>query len=133
MYLPYCSCSTSVTRIDDIIYLSFLASTAQCLSVVLDYCSYSRYESNRRNSAILAAKMDESAKRAPPNLRPPTATSATRSILRLVPHRGGLVVSVSALQVVGCGFAPNHKNGTNCLPAWHASVRVGVWQCSLTV
>ena len=38
------------------------------------------------------------------------------------------------------GFAPrpghtkdHHKNGTNCLPAWHAGTRVGVWQCSPTV
>ena len=42
-----------------------------------------------------------------------------------------------------CGFASrpghfkdHHKNGTNCLPAWHACVRVGVskrqgtvWNC----
>ena len=27
----------------------------------------------------------------------------------------------------------HHKNGTNCLPAWHAGIRVGVWQCSRVV
>ena len=39
----------------------------------------------------------------------------------------GLVVSVSASHTVGCEFASQpghtkdyHKNGTNCLPAWHA-------------
>ena len=26
----------------------------------------------------------------------------------------------------------HHKNGTDGLPAWHACIRVGVWQCSLT-
>ena len=37
------------------------------------------------------------------------------------------VVSVSAFHMVGLGFASqpghakdHHKNGTNCLPAWHA-------------
>ena len=45
----------------------------------------------------------------------------------------GLVVSVSASHVVGRGFAfwlrhtkDQHKIGTNCHPAWHARVRVGV-------
>ena len=40
---------------------------------------------------------------------------------------GGLVVSVSASHTVGREFASrtghtkdHHKNGTNCLPAWHA-------------
>ena len=28
---------------------------------------------------------------------------------------------------------PKTINGTNCLPAWHASVRVGIWQCNPTV
>ena len=44
-----------------------------------------------------------------------------------VPCRVGLVVSVSAPHTVGRGFASqpghtkdHHKNGTNCLPAWHA-------------
>ena len=27
----------------------------------------------------------------------------------------------------------HHKNGTDCLPAWHAGIRVGVWQCYLTL
>ena len=43
------------------------------------------------------------------------------------PCRVGLVVSVSASHTVGREFAsrPGHtkdhlKNGTNCLPAWHA-------------
>ena len=52
---------------------------------------------------------------------------------RLLPHRGGLVVSVSASHAVGRGFASqsghtkcHHKNGTNCLPAFHVCVRVGV-------
>ena len=47
--------------------------------------------------------------------------------------RFGLVVSVSASHTVARGFAPqpghtkdHHKNGTNCFPAWHACVRVGV-------
>ena len=41
--------------------------------------------------------------------------------------RVGLVVSVSASYTVGRGFASrpgdikdHHKNGTSCLPAWHA-------------
>ena len=59
------------------------------------------------------------------------------------PHRVGSVVSESASNVVGHGFASrlghtkdHHKNGTNCHPAWHAIpeyVKVGVWQCSPTV
>ena len=43
------------------------------------------------------------------------------------PCRVGLVVSVSAFHTVGREFASrpghtkdHHKNGTNCLPAWHA-------------
>ena len=51
--------------------------------------------------------------------------------LNTLPHWVGLVISVSASHVVGRGFAPwpghtkdLHKNGTNCLPAWHACVRV---------
>ena len=46
---------------------------------------------------------------------------------------GGLVVSVSASHTVGYEFASRpghtkdyHKNVTNCLPAFHACVRVGV-------
>ena len=42
--------------------------------------------------------------------------------------------------LVGHGFVPRpsdtkeyHKNGTACLPAWQIGIRVGVWQCSLTV
>ena len=45
--------------------------------------------------------------------------------------RVGLVVSVSASRTVGRGFASwpghtkdHHKNGTNCLPAWHAMNQV---------
>ena len=48
-------------------------------------------------------------------------------------HRYGLVVRVSASHAIGCGLAPqlgqtkgHHKNGTNCHPAWHADIRVGV-------
>ena len=43
------------------------------------------------------------------------------------PCRVGLVVGVSASHTVGREFASrpghtkgNHKNGTNCLPEWHA-------------
>ena len=46
----------------------------------------------------------------------------------------------SASHAIGHGFAPwlgvnkdFHKNDTDCLPAWHAGVRVRVWQCKLTV
>ena len=52
------------------------------------------------------------------------------------PCRVGLVVSVSDSHTVGRGFASrpghtedHHKNGTNCLPAWHAMR----WGRSLTV
>ena len=45
--------------------------------------------------------------------------------------RDGLVGNVSASHAVGRGFASrpghtkdHHKIGTNCLPAWHACVRV---------
>ena len=45
------------------------------------------------------------------------------------PHRDGLV---SASCAVDRGFEPwlgytkdHHKNGTNCLPAWHTCVKVG--------
>ena len=51
-----------------------------------------------------------------------------------------LVDIMSTSQAVVCQFAfqlgqtkVHQKNGTNCLPAWHAVVRVGVWQCSPTV
>ena len=44
------------------------------------------------------------------------------------PCRVGSVGSVSASRT-----KDHHKNGTNCLPAWHAMRRVGVWQCSPTV
>ena len=44
-----------------------------------------------------------------------------------LPYRVGLVVSVSASHTVGRGFASwlvhtknHHKNGTNCIPEWHA-------------
>ena len=50
-----------------------------------------------------------------------------------VPCRVGLVVSVSVSHAVGREFAswPGHtkdhnKNGTNCLLALHACIRVGV-------
>ena len=43
------------------------------------------------------------------------------------PRRDGLMVSLSASHALCGGFAPrsgqnkdHHKNGTNCLPAWHA-------------
>ena len=58
--------------------------------------------------------------------------------LNTLPHWVGLVISVSASHAVGRGFAPRpghtkdlHKNGTNCLPAWHACVRVdsAAWLC----
>ena len=45
----------------------------------------------------------------------------------ILPCQVGLVVSVSPSHTVGCEFASrmghtkdHHKNGTNCLPAWHA-------------
>ena len=48
-----------------------------------------------------------------------------RSLI-LIPCRVGLVVSVSSSHTVVCGFASRsghtkdqHKNGKNCLPAWH--------------
>ena len=51
----------------------------------------------------------------------------------------GLVISVSASHAVGRGFGPrpghtkdHHRNGTNCLPAWRACIRVGVRQCNPT-
>ena len=54
--------------------------------------------------------------------------------------RYGSVVSVSACHAVGHGFGPQlgytkgyHKNDTNSIPVWHAIIRLGVWQCSLTV
>ena len=56
------------------------------------------------------------------------------------PCRVGLVASVSDSHAVGCGFTSQpghtkdlHKYGRNCLPSLQACVRVGVWQCSLTV
>ena len=56
-------------------------------------------------------------------------SAACAYLLKLRPD--GLVVSAS--YAVGCGFAPrpghtkdHNKNGTNCLPAMHACVRVGV-------
>ena len=49
----------------------------------------------------------------------------------------GLVVSVPACHAIYYGFAPwlspTKDLGTNCLPAWHASIRVGNWQCSPTL
>ena len=45
----------------------------------------------------------------------------------MVPMTLGLVVSVSAFHTLSRGFKSrpghtkdHHKNGTNCLPAWHA-------------
>ena len=45
----------------------------------------------------------------------------------------GRLVSMSVSHAIGRGFAPlpghtkdSHKNGTNCLSAWHASYSVGV-------
>ena len=50
------------------------------------------------------------------------------------------IYSVSTSHMVGHGFGsrPGHtkdhpKNGTNCLPALHTCVRVGVLQCSQTI
>ena len=50
-----------------------------------------------------------------------------------------LAVSVSSSRVVRREFAPRpdhikdlHENGTNCLPAWRASISVGVCLCSLS-
>ena len=40
-------------------------------------------------------------------------------LLQVKPCRVGSVGSVSASRTVGREFA-SHKNGTNCLPAWHA-------------
>ena len=52
--------------------------------------------------------------------------------------RDGLVVTMSASHVVGhglrswLGHTKDHLiNGTNCLPVWHASIRVGVQPDSL--
>ena len=46
------------------------------------------------------------------------------------PRQVGLVVSVSTSHEVGLRFMPwpshHHESGTNCLPAWHACVSVGV-------
>ena len=46
---------------------------------------------------------------------------------------GFIVVSVSTSHALGRGFTPqlshtkdHNKNDTNCLPAWHACVRVGI-------
>ena len=46
------------------------------------------------------------------------------------PRWSGLLVSVSAYHAVDRGFMPrqghtkdHHRNGTNCLPAWHACIR----------
>ena len=51
-------------------------------------------------------------------------------------RREDLAVSVSASHAIGRELAPRsghtkdyHKNGTNCIFAWHAVVRIGVWQC----
>ena len=51
----------------------------------------------------------------------------------------GFVLSMSISHAVGGGFASwlghtkDHYNATNCLPALHAGIREGVWQCSVTV
>ena len=45
----------------------------------------------------------------------------TSDINNSPPCRVGSVGSVSASRTVGRGHTKNHhKNGTNCLPAWHA-------------
>ena len=51
----------------------------------------------------------------------------SESVTYPLPCRVGLVVSVPASHTVGRVFASwpghtkdHHKNGTNCLPAWHA-------------
>ena len=55
-----------------------------------------------------------------------------KTCMYVEPCRAGLVVSVSASHTVGREFASrpghtrdHHKNGTNCLPAWHTCVMVG--------
>ena len=65
---------------------------------------------------------------------------STVIIFDILPCQDGLVISVSAFQAVGRGFAPrpdhtkdHHKNSINFLPAKHAGVRLGVWQCNATV
>ena len=62
------------------------------------------------------------------------------SLLSLVLDWDGLMVSMSASHVVGHGFVPwqghtkdHHEKDTNCSPTWHAGIRIGVWQCNLTV
>ena len=57
----------------------------------------------------------------------PTHTTIIPKAITLKPCRVGSVVSVSASHTVGREFASRpghtkdqHKNGTNCLPAWHA-------------
>ena len=49
------------------------------------------------------------------------------------------MVSLSTSHAVSRWFVPlpvhtklHHKNGTNCLPAWHTGLRIGVWQCNPT-
>ena len=55
-------------------------------------------------------------------------------------RRDALVLSVSASHAVGRELAhrrgytkDHHKNDTNCIPAWHAGIRVRIWQWNLTV
>ena len=50
-----------------------------------------------------------------------------------IPGRDCLVVSMSASHAVGRGLAPRlghnkdyNKNGTHCIFAWHAVVRIGI-------
>ena len=54
-------------------------------------------------------------------------------VLSLAQCWDGVVVSLFASHVVGCGFMSrpghtkhHHENGRNCLPPWHANVRVRV-------
>ena len=70
----------------------------------------------------------------------PTSKLGYLSFKYAIPCQVCLVVSVSASHTVGREFASrpsytkdHHKHGTNCLHAWHACARVGVWQCSPTV
>ena len=60
----------------------------------------------------------------------------------VAPRQDSLVVHVSTSHAVGREFVsqPGHtkdhdRNSTNCLevPAWHAGIRVAVWQCNPTV
>ena len=49
-------------------------------------------------------------------------------------YRSGMAQSLGCYFAAWLGYSKDHQNnGTNCLPAWQAAIRVGVWQSSLTV